>query len=1009
MSVETVPDPARSSFPNPPASGPDRPVSGRGEFEAAVAEANKVKPNKASAANPAATPAPSSKPAAARGTTQGSHPKPASATPAPTKRPAAQPSNGARPSLRNPAAAAKTTPAVTTPDEQPKQIDHKQIDQKITGSIESLPTVVSQEVPLVAEQGIVTATYDLANPKEKPTNDPSVLYKRFYEAKNHNDFSAAYSNAIQYIEKFESSKQFDPIDKYYRTVVTWLSTSALQTMYANVRAASTDVGGSYHWSSQTLQLAGLCKRFEFLSPEQKKYVDGFIERAGSWKQRLERNSNMTIDVSDWTASRKNPTHAEIAERIAAAMGYDRRMMEAYARAHGKQDANEAFFHFLSGDKNAQIAQWMDESRKNGTKSATVWELNSGTFEYAKRWLNAYKQTESAVSRYEAALKQSADPAERKELSEQVARMKAQLNGERPLIEKEKFDQYWMLHQLILEIQHGPLPAVQAGADWVLDKLEKVSRPVQFLSTAIAGTQWAILTREAAVLRDNKMSRRLAEHKYTPAAILDAAAERFWTGKVKPGFEQPVAELYKAAVEEYGDDPETAVHQFFYTVLEVGTDPTNWGLAELAALRVIGKVGKVTRIARVEGRLAEEVAAGARLGDDAVRKAGVRPNGKAPELVHSGTVADDAVESADDAVKAAAAERNNTARLNPSDKAAESVGKGRIGAGAGASAAADVAREVEWYALNGWKTADIRGLEGDFATCTRAALDTSLKLSRRGIEHNLAVYNAYSDGVYVGRHAVVEFPDGHVVTYGRVFKSKADLEKSRGRTYTAKFRGDLKDYIARQSDKTQSTIGGIASYPHQYTDLVPFEPYIPFEPGNAPLQVGREFDLAAPKAPPELGSTKPPLGGDLPLAVQKVKLGERSPSVLARADTTSNHTEAMKGKLLGEVNTAKAGGDKIWSIAARLKNAGGPGVGLPTTERIRFIPQEGYNPKVPLPRGPNKGFLDRFGNEWVKGPSRTAREPAEWDVQLSQTGKSQLGWASREGRHLNVSLKGEITH
>jgi hypothetical protein len=185
---------------------------------------------------------------------------------------------------------------------------------------------------------------------------------------------------------------------------------------------------------------------------------------------------------------------------------------------------------------------------------------------------------------------------------------------------------------------------------------------------------------------------------------------------------------------------------------------------------------------------------------------------------------------------------------------------------------EVAREVEWYALNGWKTADIRGLEGDFVTCTRAALDTSIKLSRRGIEHNLAVHNAYSDGVYVGRHAVVELPDGLVVTYGRVFKSRADLEKSRGRTYTVELRGDLKDYIARQSDKTQSSIGGIASYPHQFTDLVPFEPYvIPDEPGNAPPQAGREFDHAPAKAPLPPPATGAPSRGAPPRSVGQSRL------------------------------------------------------------------------------------------------------------------------------------------
>jgi len=71
------------------------------------------------------------------------------------------------------------------------------------------------------------------------------------------------------------------------------------------------------------------------------------------------------------------------------------------------------------------------------------------------------------------------------------------------------------------------------------------------------------------------------------------------------------------------------------------------------------------------------------------------------------------------------------------------------------------------------------------------------------------------------------------------------------------------------------------------------------------------------------------------------------------------------------------------------------------------------PKVtsrnPLERGPNNGYLDKFGNEWVSGPSRTRDQPFEWDVQLSSLGKAKLGWASRDGKHINVSLDGKITH
>ena len=82
--------------------------------------------------------------------------------------------------------------------------------------------------------------------------------------------------------------------------------------------------------------------------------------------------------------------------------------------------------------------------------------------------------------------------------------------------------------------------------------------------------------------------------------------------------------------------------------------------------------------------------------------------------------------------------------------------------------------------------------------------------------------------------------------------------------------------------------------------------------------------------------------------------------------------------------------------------------LPTTGKIRFVPQKGWTASQPLKRI-NGEFVDRFDNVWTKGPSITAGEPFEWDVQLSKTGREKLGWLSRDNSHLNVSLKGEITH
>jgi RHS repeat-associated protein len=83
--------------------------------------------------------------------------------------------------------------------------------------------------------------------------------------------------------------------------------------------------------------------------------------------------------------------------------------------------------------------------------------------------------------------------------------------------------------------------------------------------------------------------------------------------------------------------------------------------------------------------------------------------------------------------------------------------------------------------------------------------------------------------------------------------------------------------------------------------------------------------------------------------------------------------------------------------------------LPTKRRIRYVPPHNWKPGMPLPRGQQNGYIDKFGNEWTRGPSRTAGQAFEWDVQLSRHGKEKIGWTTRDGSHANVSLDGEITH
>ncbi len=123
------------------------------------------------------------------------------------------------------------------------------------------------------------------------------------------------------------------------------------------------------------------------------------------------------------------------------------------------------------------------------------------------------------------------------------------------------------------------------------------------------------------------------------------------------------------------------------------------------------------------------------------------------------------------------------------------------------------------------------------------------------------------------------------------------------------------------------------------------------------------------------------------------------------DIVGKNNAKSSGKSDAEKSNSEHGAPKVWSTKARIKAAQ-----LPTTGKIRYIPPPGYKPSNPLPKNhETQGIRDKFGNVWTKGSSRTTGEFFEWDVQLSDLGRKKLGWASRDGKHLNVSLKGRITH
>ena len=87
-------------------------------------------------------------------------------------------------------------------------------------------------------------------------------------------------------------------------------------------------------------------------------------------------------------------------------------------------------------------------------------------------------------------------------------------------------------------------------------------------------------------------------------------------------------------------------------------------------------------------------------------------------------------------------------------------------------------------------------------------------------------------------------------------------------------------------------------------------------------------------------------------------------------------------------------------------------GLPQDRGIRYIPPKNWDPSQKLPEGTlngNKGYLDKFGNVWVKGPSRTQGQAFEWDVQVASPESDFAKMWSKDGTHVNVSMDGTVTH
>jgi hypothetical protein len=137
----------------------------------------------------------------------------------------------------------------------------------------------------------------------------------------------------------------------------------------------------------------------------------------------------------------------------------------------------------------------------------------------------------------------------------------------------------------------------------------------------------------------------------------------------------------------------------------------------------------------------------------------------------------------------------------------------------------------------------------------------------------------------------------------------------------------------------------------------------------------------------------------------------TPEGLLFKTTTKSNTL----KQSGQINAASSLKNNVENKLSKNKSIKGliKQEGLPTKGKLRYVPPKKLHSFDRLPHeklpGRKIGFIDRFGNLWVKGESRTKGQPYEWDVQLSKQGIQQVGWMTRDNSHLNVSLDGRVTH
>ena len=144
-------------------------------------------------------------------------------------------------------------------------------------------------------------------------------------------------------------------------------------------------------------------------------------------------------------------------------------------------------------------------------------------------------------------------------------------------------------------------------------------------------------------------------------------------------------------------------------------------------------------------------------------------------------------------------------------------------------------------------------------------------------------------------------------------------------------------------------------------------------------------------------------GDFPHLARFVKSVDDVPLLISTMQKCKS--VAKLPDALNAVNNLHKGAEAAYKNSKFLAKS--ENLTLPTKGPVPFVPPSRWDINRPA-KGPNGGFIDDFGNEWVKGKSRTAGEHHEWDI-IPKNTRSGIANFSRDGSHVNVSLEGIITH